>query len=768
VHPFRYFFDQEGLFPSMECGLVVGAIVSPEAVTGGDGSEAGVYAPPVPQFGTQTKSLDAPSLQLINKAPGLLFRPAGRHEAGHVPKICPVGKVFVLAVQMLSLWSSSGFRTMNHLIVCREFPPAPFPPGGIGTYARHMAALLADAGEMVHVIAQRWQGASEAATTSHAGRLVIHRMALDLPAVDPADPGEATILRRLLDSDCPARAFAWQTARLAERLVSTEGIDVVEAPEWEAPLYYFQLRRAFGLGPSRTPPCLIHLHSPSEMIVRYNGWNPEFADLKALSVLEGWTVHAADALICPSRYLARSAEQMFGLAPGTVTVIPYPRGRETSVERSAEVWSRDRICYIGRLELRKGVVEWVDAAVSVARRRPTAEFEFVGSDTSPGGGLEGSVRAELLRRIPPPLRKRFRFREGQPRDALLRTLAEASVAVVPSRWDNLPYTCIEAMGSGLPVLVSPNGGMAELLSDGQNGWVARDGSPAGLADALERYLDTAPDARARMGRSAEAAVGRLCGNESVLARQMELRERLALVGAAASLRMPGAHAGPQTAGEGLGVVVTCLETPKALAGCLRCLEAQQPTARARAVVVDERFAFPADSLLEAGYAVVRVAGVSLDQARTIGAQALLSADSGLRAIVFLSESARLRPGCIKAVESAFGPGRMTGSFDSLNVPAADFLAVSTAAWRAGAYAAATYPAELVETIRQSPAPAAGTYSILAAAQRGTGGLGLDWFLAAPAREKMRAVARAAAHPGRAVRWLAAQARFWTRRAPAAG
>jgi hypothetical protein len=160
--------------------------------------------------------------------------------------------------------------------------------------------------------------------------------------------------------------------------------------------------------------------------------------------------------------------------------------------------------------------------------------------------------------------------------------------------------------------------------------------------------------------------------------------------------------------------------------------------------------------------------VSLDQARRIGAEALLSADPGLRAIVFLSESARLRPGCIEAVESAFGPCRMTGSFDSLNVPAADFLAVSTTAWRPGTYAAATYPAELVAPMRQPPAPASGTYSILAAAQRGTGGLGLDWFLAAPASEKMRAVARAAAHPGRAVRWLAAQARFWTRRAAAAG
>src|SRR5690349_3815673 len=72
-------------------------------------------------------------------------------------------------------------NVLRHLFICREFPPAAYPPGGIGTYVRHMATLLAAAGETVHVIAHRWQGAPQAREVSMDQRLIVHRVALDDP-----------------------------------------------------------------------------------------------------------------------------------------------------------------------------------------------------------------------------------------------------------------------------------------------------------------------------------------------------------------------------------------------------------------------------------------------------------------------------------------------------------------------------------------------------------------------------------------------------------
>ncbi len=63
---------------------------------------------------------------------------------------------------------------MKHLIICREYPPA--PGGGIGTYVWHMAQLLSGRGETVHVIGQLWEGAEKEIEERCNGRLIIYRV----------------------------------------------------------------------------------------------------------------------------------------------------------------------------------------------------------------------------------------------------------------------------------------------------------------------------------------------------------------------------------------------------------------------------------------------------------------------------------------------------------------------------------------------------------------------------------------------------------------
>jgi glycosyltransferase involved in cell wall biosynthesis len=107
--------------------------------------------------------------------------------------------------------------------------------------------------------------------------------------------------------------------------------------------------------------------------------------------------------------------------------------------RTAEAWARDAICYVGRLELRKGVVEWIDAAILVATTNHRVSFEFFGSDTSLDGGSGESVLAHLKRRIPSSIRRRFHFHGSQTREQLMQSLSRFSIAVVPSRRENPSY-----------------------------------------------------------------------------------------------------------------------------------------------------------------------------------------------------------------------------------------------------------------------------------------------------------------------------------------
>jgi glycosyltransferase involved in cell wall biosynthesis len=414
----------------------------------------------------------------------------------------------------------------------------------------HISHLLACAGETVHVISQQWAGAERPVEerpveAKNGGRLVVHRLPFeDWAALRGGQPRFDPRLRPLgplFRSELPAQCFAWQAALLAERLVESEKIDVVEAQEYEAPLYFFQLRRALGLGPRRRPPCVVHLHSPTEFIAWHNDWDLERPDVVTATRLETQSLRMADALLCPSRFLARKAEERYGWPAGTVHVIPLPLGGGAPVERDPEVWERGTVCYVGRLERRKGVIEWIDAAAAAAAAHPEVVFEFIGANVLGTPEIGGDRFVE--RRIPPALRERFLFRGAQPRSALPGLLAGARIAAVPSRWENFPNTCVEAMISGLPVIATQQGGMAEMITDGESGWLTERATPESLLGALERALATPPSYLREMGRRAAADVAALCANSRILSEHLVFRAEVSAHGAGRSLAPPGPQDG---------------------------------------------------------------------------------------------------------------------------------------------------------------------------------------------------------------------------------
>jgi len=426
---------------------------------------------------------------------------------------------------------------MKHLIICREYPPA--PSGGIGTYTSNIVQQLLERGETVHVIGQLWRGAEQAREERLGGRCVIHRLPLqdwEVSGRQPrpeVPPGEA---RALFASCLWVQSFAWQAGVLAELLIEQEGIDVVEAPDYEAPLYYLQLRRALGLGPARMPPLLVHLHSPTELIAHYDDWDPGRADVVTAKRLEHYSVRAADALLCPSHFLARQAESLFSLEQRSVEVIPYPIGDVARLDRDQRTWKQGSICYVGRLERRKGVLEWIRAAVVAATQNSELQFEFIGANILGNPGLGADEVLERL--IPTELRRRFAFHGKRGRADMLSILHRARIAVVPSRWDNFPNACIEAMASGLPIIASPGGGMAEMVEDGRTGWLAESACSDDLWKALRRAVETPPETLARMGSSASESIRRKCDNRYVLDRHLDFKRGLRNRCARNSLRLP--------------------------------------------------------------------------------------------------------------------------------------------------------------------------------------------------------------------------------------
>ena len=473
---------------------------------------------------------------------------------------------------------------MRHLLVGAEFPPA--AGGGIGTYMVRVSRLLAEAGETVHVVTLDAPGAP-AQETRLGGRLHIHRVsATPMDAVD-----------RALSASYRPWLFAKRAAARAEQVIEQHGIDIIEGSEFDAPLYVLQHRRSLGLGPGLKPPVIVHMHGASDVVFSYGAYDPGLRYNRLASRLEEFSIARADQILFPSRHYAAMGQERFAIDPMRIAVIPYPVEIGERLDRPDSTWADGSLLFAGRLEHRKGILEWLEAACILARRHPALRFEFAGTnglatDWTPGEAVLNGL-------IPADLASRFIF-HGHCDAAKLRLVRQgARVAVVPSRWDNLPFVCLEAMASGLPVLATTPSGAPEVVRDGVDGWIAPDCTPMDLVLAAERALALAPADLARLGETARARLLQVCDNRAILAEQMALRENL-VRRASAAPSMP--------LGNGSEITVAHVPQPTHLSSVSNTVAAarqQQATEHAGAYLLQEPGVAAGPAFAEAAAAVLR-------------------------------------------------------------------------------------------------------------------------------------------------------------------
>ena len=89
------------------------------------------------------------------------------------------------------------------------------------------------------------------------------------------------------------------------------------------------------------------------------------------------------------------------------------------------------------------------------------------------------------------------------RDDVKELMTQSSVLVMPSKDEGVPNAVQEAMAIGVPVLVSQAGGMPEIVSDGETGWVIDIEQPAQWAERL-LWCRTNRESCEAVGRNAAA------------------------------------------------------------------------------------------------------------------------------------------------------------------------------------------------------------------------------------------------------------------------
>jgi glycosyltransferase involved in cell wall biosynthesis len=182
----------------------------------------------------------------------------------------------------------------------------------------------------------------------------------------------------------------------------------------------------------------------------------------------------------------------FGLRLPPVHVVPFGVTAPADEGRASPRRSAD-ILFLGRINWKKGL----DVLVEAMEHVPEARLTIAGNDEE---GYERTVRRLVAAH---GLESRVRLVgpvHGPAKDELLRT---AAVFVLPSRGENFSLAVLEAMAAGVPVVVSPEVGLAAVVrAEAAGRVVPRD--PRQLGACLAELLAD-PAERARMSARARAA-----------------------------------------------------------------------------------------------------------------------------------------------------------------------------------------------------------------------------------------------------------------------
>lgn len=167
------------------------------------------------------------------------------------------------------------------------------------------------------------------------------------------------------------------------------------------------------------------------------------------------------------------------------------------LEKVAHAGQGRRLVFVGRIVEQKGLGVLFDAMKALLPDRHGLHLTVVG---------DGPHRQRLADRAATMgLADRVDFVGARSQHEVVRILAGADVFVIPSYAEGVPVVVMEALGTGLPVVATFVGGMAELVEDGVNGFLVRPGDPDQLADRLARLVDD-PELRDRFGRAGRARV----------------------------------------------------------------------------------------------------------------------------------------------------------------------------------------------------------------------------------------------------------------------
>jgi glycosyltransferase involved in cell wall biosynthesis len=233
---------------------------------------------------------------------------------------------------------------------------------------------------------------------------------------------------------------------------------------------------------------VVHFHGPWGQESRVEGDSSLVA--RAKTWLENYVYRHGTAFIVLSTAFRDVLVRKFDVDPERIHIVPggvhadtFDTGRSRREARRRLGWPTDRpiILSVRRLARRMGLENLIDAIQIVRREHSDVLLHIAGS-----GPIEEELRARIAEQ---GLTDHVTLLGFVPENDLPLAYRAADVSIVPTvALEGFGLITIESLAAGTPVLVTPRGGLPEVVADLDSDLILSGDTAPVLADGLTQSL----------------------------------------------------------------------------------------------------------------------------------------------------------------------------------------------------------------------------------------------------------------------------------------
>ena len=292
------------------------------------------------------------------------------------------------------------------------------------------------------------------------------------------------------DSGQTVSAFAPVTAPLPWRMLQARRVAGALIEEFQPDLVasHFALYAAPILDKVRDLPFVVHFHGPWAAEAGLEGQTSRMARMQA--ALETAVYRRGRGIIVLSEAFKQELVRRYHVAEERVVIVPGGIDPEIFHDRLSRQEARGRLGWpidrpivlaVRRQMRRMGLENLVDSIVDVKRRVPEVLVMLAGS-----GPLVGELRDRILAHgLSENIRQLGRVDDAD----LPASYRAADLSIVPTQaLEGFGMITLESLASGTPVLVTPVGGLPEVLRPFAPECILPDASTQAISEALIDFL----------------------------------------------------------------------------------------------------------------------------------------------------------------------------------------------------------------------------------------------------------------------------------------